>query len=191
MDLMTCASHRGQHGAVLHGNPSFHSIIDLTADYYWEQNEDQRFVAVVFAKRTGSMHNSGNYLGRTFWELDAFTASAAVVWNEYKALFADRLPIRNFVAWHAKNAHEVGYISINGDPVFDNHGKFLGYRGVVRDISQEKRNEDYASTFELAAVGIAHVGANGKFIHANKKLRTFLHARPPKYAYSTWQPMTK
>ncbi len=55
-------------------------------------------------------------------------------------------------------------------PRFDGQGQFAGYAGVVRDITRDKHREDQADSLELAAIGIAHIGAGGQIIHANRKL---------------------
>ncbi len=60
----------------------------------------------------------------------------------------------------------------NGD------GVFIGYVGTVTDITNRKQSdkalreseERFRSTFEQAAVGIAHADLSGKFIRVNQKL---------------------
>lgn len=145
-------------------------VIDLAVEYYWEQDHDQRFIAVHFPARGGATQPLAAYRGKTFWELDEVSMSSAATWNKYKALFAARQPIKDFVVWRQDDIRGVHYSSISGQPLFDDRGEFRGYAGVVRDVTVEKRNEDYASSLELAAIGIGHVGTSGRFIHVNRKL---------------------
>ncbi len=111
---------------------------------------------------------AGRYLGKTFWEMDDSTAAG--IRDKYRTLFDAREPIRNFVIWRHDATRGGYYLCIDGRPRFDDDGTFLGYCGVVRDVTLEKQTEDHAESLELAAIGIGHVGEGGRFIHANRKL---------------------
>ncbi len=64
----------------------------------------------------------------------------------------------------------------------DQHGKPVAVVGTVHDITERRALEDklreseakYASTVELAAMGIAHIDLNGQFIWCNGRLRELL-----------------
>src|SRR5262249_45887170 len=43
-----------------------------------------------------------------------------------------------------------GYISANGEPMFDAEGRFIGYRGTARDVSATKRDEWALRRFRTA-----------------------------------------
>jgi two-component system sensor histidine kinase UhpB len=63
-------------------------------------------------------------------------------------------------------------------PVRDKLGNLRGFAKVTRDISDRKRTEDalreseqrFRATFNQVAVGIAHVGINGRWLLVNQKL---------------------
>ena len=64
----------------------------------------------------------------------------------------------------------------------DEHGKPTAVVGTVHDITERRALEDklreseakYASTVELAAMGIAHIDLSGRFIWCNGRLREML-----------------
>ncbi|MEY4642283.1 MAG: hypothetical protein RLZZ227_2277 [Pseudomonadota bacterium] len=146
-------------------------VIDLAVEYYWEQDVDQRFTCVLFSSRALETGHTEHYLNRTFWDMDTEESPAAAgVWGKYRALFAARKPIRQLVLWRHDALRGSHYLCIDGRPRFDHYGEFLGYCGVVRDVTLEKQTEDHAESLELAAIGIGHVAASGHFIHANRKL---------------------
>ena len=68
------------------------------------------------------------------------------------------------------------------EPRVDTHGTPIAIVGTVHDITERRALEiklreseaRYASTVELAAVGIAHVGADGRFNWCNGRLREML-----------------
>ncbi len=145
-------------------------VIELAVEYYWEQDANQCFTCVLFSSRVPEHEGAGQYLGRTFWEMDDSAVTAIGIWDKYAALFNARQPIRNFVIWRHDVTRGGYYLCIDGRPRFDDDGTFLGYCGVVRDVTLEKQTEDHAESLELAAIGIGHVGEGGRFIHANRKL---------------------
>ena len=69
-------------------------------------------------------------------------------------------------------------VSLSISPVRDATGKVIGASKVARDITAQKRaqqaaresEERFRLTFENAAVGIAHVGQDGRWLRVNNKL---------------------
>ncbi|QDV40273.1 Sensor protein TorS [Stieleria neptunia] len=67
-------------------------------------------------------------------------------------------------------------------PIFDADGQLTHYVGVQSDVTDMveasqslKRSElEYRSTFENAAIGIAHVGLEGEWLRANEKISQIL-----------------
>ena len=63
-------------------------------------------------------------------------------------------------------------------PIQDEHGNTSGILGIFWDVTERKREQDAArqaedrfrATFEQAAVGIAHVGLDGRWLCVNQKL---------------------
>jgi diguanylate cyclase (GGDEF)-like protein/PAS domain S-box-containing protein len=145
-------------------------VLDQVVEYYWELDKNRRFSFIRYSRNAIAQKDPGYFIGKTFRELGEASLSSTITWNKFDALFAERQPIRDFVTWYTDPDLGMRYSSISGQPFFDETGSFTGYRGTVRDVTAEQENESFASSFELAAVGIAHVGASGKFIHANRKL---------------------
>ena len=145
-------------------------VIELAVEYYWEQDAQQSFTCVLFSSRVRAHQTAGSYLGKSFWDMDDNPVANTGVWDRYRDLFDAREPIRDLVSWRYDLARGICYFAIDGQPRFDDEGVFLGYCGVVRDVTLEKQTEDHAESLELAAIGIGHVGEGGRFIHANRKL---------------------
>ncbi len=70
------------------------------------------------------------------------------------------------------------WLSVSCFPVKDGSGNLKGVVHIAKDITEKKKmelklNEErkmFESTFELAAVGIAHYDVNGQILRANRKL---------------------
>jgi len=63
-------------------------------------------------------------------------------WQAHKALLAVGEPFRDFIYQRHDANGEVRTISISGRPIFDEEGRFKGYRGTGRDITVEKLAEE-------------------------------------------------
>lgn len=80
----------------------------------------------------------------------------------------------NFLIWKIKKGLGESILSLSGEPDFSENGSFTGYRRTIEKISDKDTNEQYINAIELLVVGIAHVDAEGKFIHVNKHLCSML-----------------
>jgi diguanylate cyclase (GGDEF)-like protein/PAS domain S-box-containing protein len=117
----------------------FRSLANLSSDWYWEQDAELRFTwASPGAEDRGAPVSST--LGKRRWEVPHYTPVSGS-WMQHKAVLEARKPFRDFeYLRHAANG-ERRYIAINGEPMFHEDGRFRGYRGTARDITERKRVE--------------------------------------------------
>ena len=117
----------------------FRSLTELSADWYWKQDENLRFI-----------HFSGSQapIGKTRWELPYTPLSSS--WDEHRAALAARQPFRDFEYSRVEDDGRVRCISVSGMPLFDEDGRFRGYEGVARDITERRRiGEELRSRQEM------------------------------------------
>jgi diguanylate cyclase (GGDEF)-like protein/PAS domain S-box-containing protein len=118
----------------------FRSLLELTSDWYWEQDERLRFTYVS----PGYEHSTGltahESLGKTRWELTEPWISSEDRLAHESAL-AQRLPFRELYLKRRTQSGELRYVRLSGEPVFGAQGEFRGYRGVGRDVTAEKSRE--------------------------------------------------
>jgi signal transduction histidine kinase len=73
-------------------------------------------------------------LGKTRWQLPG-TDPEDEIWRQHRANLEARKPIRNFeFSFHGKK-EELRHTRINGKPMYDSEGNFVGYRGTASDIT--------------------------------------------------------
>ena len=153
------------------------SVLDLSHDSYWEQDEHFRFtfVSEAIARFIGAPQSE--YIGKTRWELQPGGATREE-WAAHRKVLEAHEPFRDFQFTAGIPGFKITVpVSVSGDPVFDTEGRFKGYRGIVVDITQRKEQEAarreseerYRLTFELAAVGVAHMSLDGRFVRVNDK----------------------
>jgi PAS domain S-box-containing protein len=76
--------------------------------------------------------------------VDAATDAAAEPqkWREHMATLERHEPFRDFVYQRRRPDGTLRIVSASGKPVFDGDGRFTGYRGVARDITELRRAEE-------------------------------------------------
>ena len=118
----------------------FRSLLDLTTDWYWEQDESLRFTYVSSSYERSTGLTVQESLGKTRSELvDVWMSEEDRVSHE--KVLSQRLPFRNLILKRRTPSGELRYVCLGGEPVFDAHGEFRGYRGVGRDVTAEKSRE--------------------------------------------------
>ena len=110
-----------------------------TADWFWEMDEQLRFS--YFSENFEANHGTkrADLLGRLRSELMAdhdLNPPDLVAAND--ALIQQRKPFRDF-EYRIKTARgEIRWVSVSGVPVFGVDGRFEGYRGVGRIVTERK-----------------------------------------------------
>ena len=119
----------------------FRTIVQFSFDVYWESDAQHRFIRQVFAEGLADAPAPGSEIGKTRWEVP-YLEPDAEAWRKHRETLDAHLPFRDFEL--ARPAPDGGkrYVSVSGLPVFDKSGRFIGYRGVGRHITERKRVEE-------------------------------------------------
>ena len=62
-------------------------------------------------------------------------------WESHRASLQAHQPFRDLVTYRTLSDGRLHYFSLSGEPVFNSEGRFAGYRGVARDVTESKRDE--------------------------------------------------
>jgi len=116
-------------------------VIELSSDYYWEQDENHRFTLLLHRNASQPENDPQLFLGKTSWELGGIPADGHGTWEEHKALREARRPFEDFVVCRSNAAIGERYLSISGQPVFGARGEFQGYSGIAKDVTKERRHQ--------------------------------------------------
>ena len=110
-------------------------IAELSSDWFWETDAQCRYVVNTLFKDDPRQRDA--ILGKAVWELPVELPEED--WQAHRErvrdrqIFVLRYPIRTAAGlrWH----------EINGKPLFDAGGDFVGYRGTGRDITLDVERE--------------------------------------------------
>jgi len=120
----------------------FRSLTELSSDWYWEANAEYRFVR--FEGRDKEFINTlrKDYLGKRGWETEVEISEKDSESNIMQELMDERKSFRDIVGKRRLKDGTVSYSSVSGEPLYDEQGRFTGYRGLSRDITEQKLAED-------------------------------------------------
>ena len=116
------------------------SLTQLSSNWYWEQDADLRFVRLEGAYQRDLGASEEEHYGALRWELDHAGVTEAQ-WAAHKAQLAARERFHDFEMQRRSADGSMIWVSISGEPIFDAEGRFTGYRGVARNITERKRAE--------------------------------------------------
>ncbi len=112
----------------------------LSSDWYWVTDAEHRFPppSPELLRRFGSM--AQRQVGKTHWEAyaDALTPEQ---WEAHRREVDARQPFRALEFAVQRDDGRTIWLSLAGAPRFDEHGDFIGYHGVGRDITLRKMTE--------------------------------------------------
>ncbi|MGQ0651367.1 MAG: EAL domain-containing protein [Betaproteobacteria bacterium] len=118
----------------------FRKLTELSSDFYWEQDAEARitFMSRWLGQKSGL--DAHAYLGRRPWDQPALNLTEAD-WARHRAQLERHEPFRDFELHRQTPDGRSVWLAISGEPVFDAQGRFTGYRGVGRDITERRRAE--------------------------------------------------
>ncbi|GEM_PF-3003539 len=155
----------------------FRSLIGLAFDWYWELDDQYRFVS--YRGATGDVDDfSEGIIGKALWELSTDNMSEAD-WRTHRQQLEWRVIFRDFEFRRVDRAGGEQYLSISGEPIFDDRNQFKGYRGITRDITERRQAAaQEPHRFDRAALDaletpIAVLGESGVVLSANKAWNRF------------------
>ncbi len=118
----------------------FHDFVNASSDRFWEMDANLRFTMVVDTKVARRFPPVSQLLGKTRWEVVGVDPEDDQVIQAHKALLEARQPFRDFRYELPAADGTMRHWRVSGVPVFDEAGRFLGYRGTSSDetdFSQE------------------------------------------------------
>ena len=124
--------------ALRHSESRFRDIAEFSADWIWESDINHRF---AFLSGPGAQ----TVFGKTRWEVAGGDPYTDPLWRRHKADLDARRPFRGFrftVSWPDG---QVRHYSASGKPIFDDHGRFQGYRGTLTNETEAILAERRAS----------------------------------------------
>jgi PAS domain S-box-containing protein len=166
--------------ALIERKAGFRSLIGLAFDWYWEQDEHYCFVSHRGAADDDDGFAEEGVIGKALWDLSIDNLSAAD-WQTHRNQLDWRVIFRDLEIRRVDRAGKERYLSLSGEPIFDDRNQFKGYRGVTRDITERKMAEALTqephrfarSILDALGTPIGVLDQMGVVISSNQAWRTF------------------
>jgi PAS domain S-box-containing protein len=115
----------------------FRTLTQFSFEVYWETDAQHRFIRLD-SERLDDAPPPETEIGKTRWELP-YLEPDDEGWRIHRETLDAHLPFRDFELARPTPNGSKRYVSVSGLPVSDKAGRFNGYRGVARDITERKR----------------------------------------------------
>jgi diguanylate cyclase (GGDEF)-like protein/PAS domain S-box-containing protein len=117
----------------------FRNLTGLSSDWYWEQDAQFRFVQTTVDQGSPVYGDPMKPLGKTRWELPLTPLSST--WDQHRETLGAHRTFRDFEYSYEGADGKTRYVAASGYPMLDAEGRFLGYRGIARDITPRMQSE--------------------------------------------------
>lgn len=131
----------------------FRDYAETASDWFWETGPDHVFTYI--SDRAGAFGMDREALiGKRRPDAAIDQDAEVQKWRDHMATLDRREPFRKFEYRGRDSAGRLHYFSVNGQPVFAEDGRFMGYRGSATDLtSQHETEERLRQSQKMDAIG--------------------------------------
>jgi PAS domain S-box-containing protein len=139
----------------------FRALVQFSFDVFWESDAQHRFTRQEFAEGLADAPARGSEIGKTRWEVP-YLEPDEEAWRRHRETLDAHLPFRDFELVRPTPEGGKRYVSVSGLPVFDETGRFVGYRGVGRHITEKKRAEQALREMQAQLAHASRIATMGQ-----------------------------
>lgn len=148
---------------------------ELSSDWFWEQDEEFRFVGFSGTSIERINRSQSDFIGRRRWDMPiCHDYHQAML--EHKAVCERHEPFQDFQYDLYDSSGRRQRFTVSGTPIFDRSGEFCGYRGIGSNITElyQARKAVKEAQQQLAQIVVGSpiasfvIDINHKVTHWNK-----------------------
>lgn len=126
--------------AIRESEARFRSLVETTTDWIWETDEHSVYTYASPKIRDLLGYEPEEIVGKPFFDL-VHPENVQRFAQEFEAITSSRKTFSGVELVRLHKNENLVTIETSGVPVFDDEGKFRGYRGIDRDVSSRKKLE--------------------------------------------------
>lgn len=160
--------------ALRNSEERYRALVETLSDWIWEVDAEGRYVYASPRVREVLGYSPGELLGRTPFDI-MHESEARRIRDVFGEIVRDRRPFFNLEnTCLAKDGRTV-IMETSGVPVLDSEGRWVGFRGVDRDITDRKtaevalreREEELRAIIQTAQDGFWMTDLEGRLLQVN------------------------
>jgi diguanylate cyclase (GGDEF)-like protein/PAS domain S-box-containing protein len=114
----------------------FQALTKLSSDWYWEQDEALKIVRFE-GRQKPAADGQHQMIGKHIDDLGFNVYGEQNSTEQHRLIMASQKSYRDIVVSRVSSTGVLRYFSLNAEPAFEGTGRFLGYRGVAREITEQ------------------------------------------------------
>jgi diguanylate cyclase (GGDEF)-like protein len=107
----------------------------MSSDFFWESDAEHRLTSIVHGPNYAAAQVGRDMIGQTPWGVPSVSPDAAG-WAAHRSVLNQQLSFRDFEFARVMPDGGTRHFAVSGQPRFDADGRFIGYRGVGRDVTE-------------------------------------------------------
>jgi len=164
------------------------NLVETINDTVWEVDAEGRFTYISPSVVGIIGYEPREVIGKTMEQFLTPSAREATMTDIEETLAEPQsLKMREATYLH-KDGHEVA-VEVNGTPLFDEAGRFRGYRGVTRDVTIRRQAEEALRLTEEKYRNLAEnindvaweIDTKGRFTYISPKIRDMMGYDPSEF----------
>jgi PAS domain S-box-containing protein len=121
-----------------HSEQRFKVFAESSSDWFWETDTEGRITWASDAVAAKSGRSFDDIKNKTREEISGILMSEND-WRPYRTAMENREDIKNFEYFYVGMDGSVRSAEVNGKPVFNDAGEYLGYQGTASNITERKQ----------------------------------------------------
>ena len=122
-------------GGLRESEARFRSLTHMSSDFFWESDTEHRLTSIVHGPNYAAAQVGRDMIGQTPWGAPSVSPDAAG-WAAHRSVLNQQLSFRDFEFARVMPDGGTRHFAVSGQPRFDPDGRFIGYRGVGRDVTE-------------------------------------------------------
>ena len=119
---------------------NFRTLSEIGNDWFWQTDSEHKFITYKGYRAIGGLPEDG-VLGAPRWEnASRRDLMDTEKWERHRAQLNAHEKFRNFE--FQLKTDRPAWISVSGDPIFDENGDFQGHRGIATVITRRMQAEE-------------------------------------------------